>query len=129
MIMATRAAYRDAEHCRANRVRHLRQHFVAAAGNFLISSIFSQGTEPIKSCCNQRFIIVRRDFISRQLFRQKFIVWLVRIERTNHIITKTPRIRAMCVVFKSIGLSIAHDVQPMLPPAFAVMWTCQQFFD
>ena len=129
MIVATRTTYCNADHRGTYCVRHLGQNFVTTAGDFLIASIFAQWPQPIEARRNQRLIFVRSDFISRQLFRQKTIVRLISIERTNHIIPKPPRVSAMRVVLKSIRFCITHDVQPMLSPAFAVLRAGKQFFD
>ena len=49
VIVAARAADRDAEKRRAHDVGHFDQHFVAGTGHLLIARILAQRTQPVEA--------------------------------------------------------------------------------
>jgi hypothetical protein len=129
VIMASRAAYGDAQKRRANDVGHLGQHFVVGAGHVLISGILAQRTEPVESAGDQVGLVGRIHFVAGELLFDERVVRLVVIEAPDHVIAITPRIGTVRIVFITVGLREAHHVQPMAAPLFAIVGRGEQAID
>ena len=67
MIVAARAAERHAEERGADDVRHLGEHFVAAAGHFLVAGVLAQRPEAVEAGGDQRLVFLRRDLVAGEL--------------------------------------------------------------
>ena len=63
---------------------------------------------------------------SQRLLANKTVVRLVAVKGANHIIPVAPGVRARRVVFVAVGFGVAREVQPVAPPALAVVRGSQQ---
>src|SRR5207247_10750151 len=114
---------------RADHVRHLREHFITAAGYFLITGVLSQRPQAIEAGRDQRLVFLGRDFVARELLGQKAVEGLIVLKSANDVIAIAPRVLAMRIVFEAIGLGETYHVQPVLPPALTVVRAIQKLVD
>src|SRR5262249_56023690 len=77
--------------------------------------------EAVEAGSDQRFFLAGADLVTGQLFGHEAVVGLVSIECADDVITITPRVAAMRVVFEAVRFGEADDVEPMAPPPLAVM--------
>src|SRR5262249_11100491 len=77
----------------------------------------------------QRFFLAGADLVTGSVSGHEALVGLVSIECADDVITITPRVAAMRVVFEAVRFGEADDVEPMAPPPLAVMRTGQQLLD
>jgi hypothetical protein len=63
------------------------------------------------------------------LLADKFVVGLVFVEGGNDVIAVAPGKRLDLVELETIGLGIAHNVEPMARPFFAILRTSKQIVD
>ncbi len=129
VIVAARAAERDPQHCRAHHVRHLGEHLIAAAGDFLIAGVLAQRSQAVEAGGDQRFVFLGRNLIAGELFGDEAVVRLVIVERADDVVAIAPGVIAVRIVLEAIGFGEAHDVEPMLSPSLAVVRAGEQFFD
>ena len=133
--MTSRTTQRQSEKRRPHDIRHLSEHFVTAEGHLRITRIASDGPEPVKargnSCRATAGLVIDGEFhfITGQLLSDELVIRFVRIEGVDHIVSKPPCIRVMAVVLEALRFRKPHNIQPMLPPAFTVSRTGQQFMN
>ena len=126
MVMAARAAQRDAQNAGAHDVRHLRKLLVAAARYQLVAGIAPHRAQTIKPRRDQRFLFRGRDLIARDLFLHKPVERLVIIKCADHIVAIAPRVRTEVIVLITFRLREPHHIQPVLAPVLPVMRTGEQ---
>ena len=73
--------------------------------------------------------VVRPEFVASNLFLHEHIVGLVVIERLHHVIPKTPGVAVVDVGLKASAVRVASHIQPVTPPAFAILRRRQQLVD
>ena len=78
---------------------------------------------PVRNATAQRRV---GQFVAGDLFADKFVVRLVFVEGADDVVAVAPHVGALVVVGVTAGVRVARHVQPMLPPALAVMRTGQQ---
>ena len=54
------------------------------------------------------------------LFTNELIIRSIVVERTDHVVTIRPRVRALCINLKSVSVRVSNHIQPVLSPAFAI---------
>src|SRR6266849_1291093 len=67
VIVAARATEGNAQQSGTHDVGHLGEHFIAAAGYFLISGVLAQRTEAIEARGDQILVLLRRNLIAGEL--------------------------------------------------------------
>ena len=126
MIVAPRAANRQAEKRAARRAHHVvqfiralrrRQHRVRAF--YLVPRPAHQKTHGG----------VLAEKVARELLEDEALVRLVLVQRADDIVAIPPGGRARLVHLEAVGFGEAHDIQPMLRPPLTVMRRRQQAFD
>lgn len=98
--------------------RHL--HFVIGRQSCVVGS-----GDQKSGCCRCFFKIIRTQYVARQLHADKFVVGQILIECVDDPVAIGIGVVARLVVFKTIALSEAHDVQPMSSPAFSIVRRCK----
>ena len=86
------------------------------------------GTKRQKSGRRNRLPALRQK-IARYLLNQKLVERFVLVKRTHHIVPIPPRISEGDIFVHAVGIRIPRHIQPMPPPALAVLWRCQQTLD
>ena len=61
-----------------------------------------------------------------ELFDDEFVERFVVIQRGDHVIAVTPGVEIRQVLVEAVGIGIAGNVQPVAPPALAIVRRCQQ---
>ena len=65
--------------------------------------------------------------IANDLFADELIVGRVLVEGANDVIAIWPRVRTLGVDLEAVRVRVAHDIQPVLRPTFAVAWRSEEF--
>ena len=78
---------------------------------------------------NLQFAIIRIDFVAGKLLLHEAIIRLVVVERFDHVIAVAPHAGTIAVILEAVRLGVAHHVEPVLRPAFAVVRRRQQPID
>ena len=65
--------------------------------------------------------IIGMNKIPSDLFADKLIIWQIFIERINHPVSISPRIRNWMIGVFAGGVGITNNIQPMPAPVFTVM--------
>ena len=71
VIVAAGAAERHAEQRRADDVGHLGEHFVAAAGDFLVAGVLAQRPQAVEAGGDQRLVFFGVDLVAGELLVRK----------------------------------------------------------
>ena len=71
--------------------------------------------------------ILRSDLVTRDLLAHELVVGLVIVERLDDVVAIRPDVLPIRILVVAIALRIAHQVQPMLRPTFAIARARQQF--
>ena len=79
--------------------------------------------------CDDRFEVVRVEFVARELLGQESVVRLVGVEAVNDIVAIAPGVMAHEVHLKAVRVGVSGEVQPMAPPTLPVAWRSEQSFD
>ena len=76
---------------------------------------------PDRNCIRKRPCGLGPEFISGHLLHQELVIRLILIQTANDIIPVTPRLFVMDIGFKSAGIGIADNIEPMSCPPFPVL--------
>ena len=129
VIVAARAADRDAEECGADDVGHLGEHFVVRAGDVLVAGVLAQRAEAVEAAGHEEGLVLRIHLVAGELLFDEFVVGLVAVETLHDVIAIAPGVGAVHVVLVAIALGEADDVEPVAAPLFAVVRRGQQAVD
>ena len=129
MIVAARAAHRDAEERGAHDVGHLGEHFVVGAGDVLVAGVLAQRAEAVEAAGDEEGRVLRIDLVAGELLFDEFVVGLVAVETLHHVVAIAPGVGAVHVVLVAVALGEADDVEPVAAPLFAVVRRGQQTVD
>ena len=127
VVVTPSTAQRDAEERlrrRANDVVELVVTILLEVRRFVVKR-----AEPMKAGCDHGLGRSIRQFIAGELLDEKSVIRLVGVERVNHVIAISPDARLGGVSFVTVRLGVAHKVQPMPSPAFAVARPAEQVVD
>jgi hypothetical protein len=127
MVVAAGAAEGHPQECQTHRVGHIVERVLPALS--LTGGVGHVGPEKIETRGDQGGHIAREHFVSRQLFLNEAVVWLVRVERSDDVIAVAPGIGAGFVEFVAVALGEPSQVEPMPAPALAVLRTGQKSVD
>ena len=67
--------------------------------------------------------------IASELFAQEDVVGQIAIEGVDDVVAIAERIRVRVVLVTAVGITVAGNVEPVSPPAFAVMRGGEEFVD
>src|SRR5438105_12685790 len=73
--------------------------------------------------------IIRPNFVPRDLLAKETIIRFVFVERFDDVIAIAPDVGPRFILFETLALGVAGEVQPMPRPAFAVMGRGQELLD
>ena len=85
--------------------------------------------EVVKPRGDQAIIRHRPQFIAGQLLADEAVERFVGVETADHVIAIAPGIRLVAVALVAVGLGVAHQVEPVPTPFFAVVRGVQQAVD
>ena len=102
VIVTSCASDRERKEGRPDNVGPLRQHFIAAAGDFLIAGIAPNRPQAVQAGRDLIFVTIGIDFVPGQLFANELIVGLVVVERLNHVVAEAPGAGQMTVILVSL---------------------------
>ena len=118
--MAPRAAHAEAE----KRLPDIGHHFIErvlpreADGRLILSNLSRQQHRRRDKKSSRRIHAQR---VAGDLLANETVIGQVRVERADNVVAVGPRVRAFRVHFKAVRVRIAHHIQPVLRPAFAVV--------
>ena len=124
MIVTPRAADAEPEKCLADIRDDLIQRILPREPDR--RSIFPDLPLQQHGRCDEksrRRILPQR--IADKLLADEAIVGRVVVKRADHVIAIRPRVRPLRVHLEAMRVRIAHDIEPMLRPAFAVARRCE----
>ena len=127
VIMATRTANGHAEHGLGGDTNVVINDIVKmlqAIGRFIIPLHQTMVASGNQGLCSRV-----RDFIAGELLGKKLIIGFVFVEGIDDVIAVTPNKGFRSVALETLGLSIAHEVEPMTAPFFTILWQCEQSID
>src|SRR5258708_35866861 len=128
VIVTARALHSETENAPAHSSNHVVEVFIT---EFRI--VFFPETDlrmlTHKTGSGESFVVHPLKLVAGQLFLKKNVVRFVRVERMDHIVAITPGIWAIKIVFVSIGIRIAGNIQPMPAPTFTVTLGSKQTVD
>ena len=120
MIVAARALERLGEEGFADTVGDIVEEALARdLGDFHAGEFPRAHAE--KTGGNDRLGIFRLEFITGDLLAHKVVVRFVVIKRADDVVAVTPRVAALKVVGETAAVGVAHDVEPVLRHALAVV--------
>ena len=102
---------------------------VIIPGQWPISRFIVPNTQSVIAGGSDAGCIPIRQLIARQLLHEKAVIGLVFVEGVDDIIAVFPHEILAAITLISIGLSIAHQIQPVPPPFLAVLRPSQQVID
>ena len=120
MVVAADAAERQAEHRAADRHQHVVELVVANPLDGLRGDLAGIRTRDQKPGCSGTLIIVRLQFVARQLHAHELVVRHVVVQRANDPVAIVIRAGAEAVELVAATLGEPGDIEPMPGPAFAV---------
>ena len=126
MIVAARAAYRQAHERGTNGARHLDQHLLPVRLLILIAAYDVDGPHTMEAGGDQSFLIGRPQFIAGNLLFDEPVVRLLTIERVCDVIAIAPGLYALAIGFVAVRVGIAHHIQPFERPSLAVVRRSKQ---
>ncbi len=92
---------------------------------FLVAVFFERlvtngGAIAAKARCHPGGKVIAVDFVSRQLLADKSIIGLVLVETGNHVVPVMPGMGPHEIKFKTVGIRVAGQVEPVSAPAFSI---------
>src|SRR5207245_5172230 len=134
VIMAASALDRQPEQRGADAGGHFGEQFLPVYFRIGVAADEMNRAAAAKAGRNQEGSALARvsatsQLVARELLSQKLTVRLILIQGMDHVVAVTPRVRALAVGFVAVGFRVAHDIQPVLSPAFAVVGRSQQALD
>ena len=99
-------------------VRYVVENFLAASAQILRVVLFR--IMPVESRGDASFEAAGPDFVTGDLFADESIIGLVAVEGVNDVIAIRPGPVAKVDLLVSIGFAIAHHIEPMPRPMFAI---------
>ncbi len=111
---------RDAQERRSDHVDDLGQTLLAVLGQVLCPGVHSQRTKPMQTQGRQRPWVVGEQFVGSDLFADETSEWPVVIQRFDHPVAVPPGMRPRVVVFETVTVGVADDIEPVLSPFLAV---------
>ena len=127
MVVTSRASERDAQEHGCGGVDGVVQGVEAALR--LVRRVHHVGAQKVEGGGGDRPRIVGRQFVSGDLFADEAVVGFVAVKGVDHVIAIAPRMRAQGVMFESVAFGVAHEIQPVTGPAFAVVRRGEQTVD
>ena len=127
MIMATRAANRQAHESFRRGLEHVVERF--ELGGARVVRFVIPDAESIKTGGDQAVIVHVRQLVAGDLLHHEPVVRLVLVERADDVVAVFPDKRFFIVALVAVGLGEAHDVEPMAAPALAVLRQAEQMLD
>ena len=134
VVVALGTAYREAKENRTDRRGHFAEQLVPG----LVTARLGKRRQPKKrqrNCAlgiHARQLAGTHDFIeliAGNLLPDEEVVRLVAVERVDDIVAVTPRVRHVGVALITGGVGVAREIEPVAPPAFAVVRIVKQPID
>ena len=125
MIVASRTANGHSQRRRSNRLENL----VHAIGSRLPSCtrfLANCGDRYMRTSNEVTGSVALTNCITRDLFKQKTVIWFVFVEGTHNIVAVDPCIFSIHVTFAAVRLSPTDHIKPMLGPSFPKMRRLQE---
>ena len=91
-------------------------------------------SEPEKAGGDEAIAVGRRgrsateQFVTRQLFADELVQWLVGVERSDDVVAVAPRLGAELVPVETVAVAVAHRVEPQARPVFTETRRGQETF-
>ena len=128
VVVAARAVHRQAEEHPPGRRDHVIEVVVAVLRVVLLAEEHARphAQHPGR---DQRVKARVFYFVAGELLLHEAVVGLVLVECLDDVIAVTPSVRLIVVVLIAGGIRVAHRIQPVASPAFAVTGRVQQFID
>ena len=128
VVMAARAADGQAQDRSTQGLHHLVQPIGArlADGRGFLAD---RGGGHMRTCDEKTRRVSGAKLIARQLLADKPVVRQVFAESAHHIVAVDPRVLAVEVRLRAVGLGPPDDIEPMLSPAFPKMRRGEKLLD
>ena len=128
VIVATRALQRLGEEGLADAVGDIVEEALARDLGDFHAREFPR-THAEKTGGNDRLGIFRIEFVAGDLFAGKTVVGQIGVEGAHDVVAVTPGVAALEVVGEPAAVGVAHDVEPVLRHALAVVWAGEEAVD
>src|SRR5688500_2946422 len=122
--MAARATETEAKESLAGDISRVVENRVPLSAD--VPEIVFVDAVPKKGGRGKYLAVARSNLVAGKLEADKLIVRPVAIEAVDHPITIRPGVGAKCVLIVAVAFRKSYQIQPVLSPALAVSWTCQQ---
>ena len=127
VIMAARTLHGLPEKCHRGRRDHVVESIVDR--HFLVGSNGVKSTEAEEGRCDLCARIRIGDLIPGELFGNELIVGQIPVEGIDDVVAVAPGEFLELVTLITFGLGVARDIEPVPPPAFAILWPRQEIID
>ena len=129
MIVTPSTPDRQAEERRTGRRRHVIERVVSSPLDFVRRDLSREHARSEEPGRHHRQRIARLELVASELPLHELIVRHVGIERLDHEVAIPIRERPIVVLFESVTLGEASDVQPVTPPTLAVLRRIEQLVE
>ncbi|MAT46754.1 MAG: hypothetical protein CMO35_04900 [Verrucomicrobiaceae bacterium] len=85
--------------------------------------------ETVVTGCNHRLGRRFLNLVPGQLLQEELVIGKIHVQRLNDIIPIAPDVRLVGVTLKSIGLSVANDIEPVPRPLLSIVRRGKQSID
>ena len=137
MVVTARASNRKPHHRGRQNLELVGYNGHPLGDESLRNAVRAVRTHSQEACCDefvailgverQRLSLVIEQFVAGDLFRKELVVWLVRVEGTNHPVPVAPGMRAHRVeVDLALRVRVSRRIQPASPPVLAVAIRLEQ---
>ena len=127
VIVALRAAHSETEKGLACDVGHLGENEVPL--HLRVALVPFVDPETQERGRDEGFWIISRDLVGGELLADELVVGLVLVEGAHHVVAIHPRLGAVVIGTVAVALGVAHHVEPVLTPAFAIAGTLEETVD
>ena len=129
MVMATRAANGHPEHRRADRVHHVIEFVVARRFKFLLSQLCREHARTEETGGHHREWIVRFNLVAGNLPAHKLVIRHIVVQRLDDKVAVVIGVMPVGVLLEAETVRVTGEVEPVAPPAFAVVRRVEQAID
>ena len=127
VVVASGAADRHAEHHPGRHVKDRVQIVVLGERRVRRLVVPDPESQVARGDDRRRGRVV--EFVAGELMGQELVIRHVRVERVDHPVAVAPRGGFLAVALVAVRLRVAHEIEPVPSPAFAVVGRCQQAVD
>ena len=119
MVVAASAVDRQSQHCLAGRRNDVIK--VIEECQFGICWFIVPASQSVEPCGNDRFRSAIRKLVSRQLLRQKSVVWQIAVEGFDDVVAISPDEWLGSIPLITVRFRISDKIQPVTCPVLAIM--------